>query len=229
MKLLITVEDGVSGKVTLRRDGHGHIVCDSDKVAVAAPAARESRREPKPEPAKSKPVAEVKPAKAKAAEEKPKAAEAEEKPKAADKPQKAKAGRPRRSSSLVWKPTTDAGFKGFVAKTDNGQFKLLKSKGSQWALFRERPDTNPEMLGCFKKEDLGRVAAQKAHDTPMKQRPVTEVTIVEVCPMPAGEDEDEVAAAPGKAPEDGTPAPSAELDKELMESLTRTLNALEDD
>ncbi len=226
-KLLITVEEGLSGKITLKRGPGGHIVCDdADKGAVAA--ARESK------PAKEAPSA--KPAKeaptAKPAKEAPAAKPAKEAP--AAKPTRVTANRsakPRRPTSLIWKATTDHGFTGWVAKTDGGRFKLLKKATTQWALFRERPDTKPEILGCFLKEDLGKAAAQRLHDTPAKPRPVTEETLLEACPMPGGGEPEAPAEARSEAPaaadEPATPPGDAALDAELMDSLKRTLAELE--
>jgi hypothetical protein len=235
---MITVEEGLSGKITLKRGPGGHIVCD-DADKGAATAARES----KPTKDSAKEGAAAKPAKEGAAAKPAKegAATKPAKEGAATKPAKDAAPRvaakrsakTRRPTSLIWKATTDHGFSGWVAKTDGGQFKLLKAKGSQWALFRERPDVKPEPLGCFLKEDLGKAAAQRLHDTPAKPRPVTEVTVVEACPMPA---EVEPAAAEEPAPAERREAPepveqpaNAALDAELMDSLKRTLAELEDE
>jgi hypothetical protein len=209
---MITVEEGLSGKITLKRGPGGHIVCD-DADKGAATAARES----KPTKDSAKEGAAAKPAKEGAAAKPAKegAATKPAKEGAATKPAKDAAPRvaakrsakTRRPTSLIWKATTDHGFSGWVAKTDGGQFKLLK--------------------------DLGKAAAQRLHDTPAKPRPVTEVTVVEACPMPA---EVEPAAAEEPAPAERREAPepveqpaNAALDAELMDSLKRTLAELEDE
>src|SRR5690606_29677820 len=99
------------------------------------------RTEEKPKPGK----AEDKPAKtegkqAKAddksgkTEDKPARAASSKKPPAKRKTPPAR-GRPRKS--LEWAPCVDHEYTGFVARTDAGQFKVLITKGSQWALFYE--------------------------------------------------------------------------------------------
>jgi len=190
---------------------------------------------PWPRPAKEPAAKEARTAKeqpaARAAKE-PAAARTAKEPavaRTAKDPARTKASsKPRRSTSLSWKPTTDAGFKGLVAKTEGGRFKLLKSTNSQWALFKERPDTKPEPLGCFLKEELGKAAAQKLHDTPTKPRPVTEASILEACPMPPGA-EPEVQSPAQPEPVRSEPAQSAEMDADLMDSLKKTLAELEAD
>lgn len=221
-KLMITVEEGLSGKITLKRGPGGHIVCDdADKGVTAAAAreskpARESKESAKTESAKAKePTKPTEPAAAKPARVTAK-----------------RATKPKRSTSLRWNATTDHGFTGWVAKTNGGgQFKLLRAKGSQWALFREQRGANPEPLGCYVKEDLGKAAAQRMHDTPAgKARPVTEVTVVEACPMPPGmEPEAPAEAEAPKRAEAQPPAPDAAKDAEMIESLKRTLAELEDE
>ena len=218
-KLLITVEEGLTGKVTLRRDAAGNIVCDNAHVTIEA-VARESRREPST-PAKG-----------------PKAVDAE-KPEKPEKPRKAKpkAGS-KRATSLVWKPTTDAGFTGFVARTEGGRFKLLHSKTSQWALLLERPDKSPEVLGCFPKEQAGKVEAQRLHDLPKaRARPVSEV-MLQACPLPPGSDGGEAAPTnktPARkvpasdAPASDAPPADAGTDQTLINSLKATLKELDDD
>jgi len=231
-KLLITVEEGLSGQVTLRRGQGGQIVCENADRGTTATSARTVKAEPAATRPAKEPAAPAKEPAATRAAKDPAATRAATEPAAArtTKPARAEGPtKPRRSTSLSWKPTTDAGFKGLVAKTEGGRFKLLKSTGSQWALFKERPDTKPEHLGCFVKEELGKAAAQKLHDVPTKPRPVTEASILEACPMPSG-DEPEVQRP--AAPEPARPEAeqtNADMDAELMASLKQTLAELEAD
>lgn len=248
-KLLIEVEEGLSGTVHLRRGAAGSIVCDDrgakpDLEQRAGRADRPPRTTPAAAPAAA-PAARVEAKKSDARKAEAKAevkAETKATPKAETKatpkvetPAKGatKPKKDKKPKSLAWQPTTDAGYKGFAAKTHNGaKFKLLHAKGSQWALLRERPDGEPETLGCFVKEELGRAAAQKLHDTQPKPRKITEVTVVELCPMPGGEggdDDDD-----GEVPTPPTPAasgPSSETpsDAAMFESLKNVLKELDAD
>ena len=162
--------------------------------------------------------------KAAASAEKPKAPEKEAARTTAKKT--ASAPRQRRASSLEWKPTKDAGYEGFVARSEGGQFKVLRAKGSMWALFFERVGVKAEPLGCYVTLDKGKVRAQALHDKGMpapEVQPITAVEIVQVCPAPAEtEDKPEKQEKPEAKAAD-TVSVDAGADAELMSSLASTI------
>jgi hypothetical protein len=202
-------------------------------AASAAESGKSGKQEMKAAPA------EVKAAPEPAREaEKPKAREAE-KPKASEKEvtrttaKKSTTTPRRRASSLEWKPTKDAGYEGFVARSEGGQFKVLRAKGSMWALFFERVGVKAEPLGCYMTLDKGKVRAQALHDKGMpvpEVQPITAVEIVQVCPAPA-EAEDKPAKQEKKPEKPEKPeAKAADTDSvdagaeaELMSSLASTI------
>ena len=155
----VTLQEEDSGEtVVIEQRSDGQIRCERGKSGKAG------KPETKAAPAEVKPApAEVKAAPEPARDaEKPKAREAE-KPKASEKEvtrttaKKSTTAPRRRASSLEWKPTKDTGYEGFVARSEGGQFKVLRAKGSMWALFFERVGVKAEPLGCYLTLDKGKV------------------------------------------------------------------------
>lgn len=137
----------------------------------------------------------------------------------------ASAPRQRRASSLEWKPTKDAGYEGFVARSEGGQFKVLRARGSMWALFFERVGVRAEPLGCYVTLDKGKVRAQALHDKGMpapEVQPITAVEIVQVCPAPA-DDEKPAKETPAAETKPAADAGETSADAELMSSLASTI------
>ncbi len=206
----VTLQEEDSGEtVVIEQRSDGQIRCErgkSGKETKAAPAEVKAA----PEPAREA--------------EKPKAPEKEAARTSAKKT--ASAPRQRRASSLEWKPTKDAGYEGFVARSEGGQFKVLRAKGSMWALFFERVGVKAEPLGCYVTLDKGKVRAQALHDKGMpapEVQPITAVEIVQVCPAPAEtEDKPEKQEKPEEKAAD-TVSVDAGADAELMNSLASTI------
>ena len=106
----------------------------------------------------------------------------------------------RTSSSLKWEPTEDAGYTGYSAESRGGDFVLLKTKRSLWALYFSWGRGVHVGLGCFRELKDGKVAAQKQHDEGPVPRPNGKITVEMVekaCPAPPEpEPEPPAAAAP---------------------------------
>ena len=240
-KMEVTLEDKATGEtLRLEQGPDGKVSCEEKSGKVKTkPASTEHRAE--------KPAAPPR-AETKAAAAKPESAKAAERP--GEKPSKAtnaKRSAKRKRTSLVWTPCVDHGFHGFKAPSAGGQFKLLKSSTTQWALFYELRGTDARKAGCFGKENDARVKAQALHDAgwPANESDgsVTAADLAGACPMPSNEkgEEPEVKAEKKKtaakptAPEPAptpTPAPSkseAEQDKELMGSFTGELESVLDE
>jgi hypothetical protein len=233
----VTLQEEDSGEtVVIEQRSDGQIRCERGKSGKAG------KPETKAAPAEVKPApAEVKAAPEPARDaEKPKAREAE-KPKASEKEvtrttaKKSTTAPRRRASSLEWKPTKDTGYEGFVARSEGGQFKVLRAKGSMWALFFERVGVKAEPLGCYLTLDKGKVRAQALHDKGMpapEVQPITAVEIVQVCPAPAeAEEKPEKPAKPEKSEKPEKPEAKAAdtesvdagAEAELMSSLASTI------
>lgn len=208
----VTLQEENSGEtVVIEQRSDGQIRCERGKSGKAG------KPETKTAPAEVKAAPEP-------AQEKPKTPEKEAARTTAKKT--TSAPRQRRASSLEWKPTKDAGYEGFVARSEGGQFKVLRAKGSMWALFFERVGVKSEPLGCYMTLDKGKVRAQALHDKGMpvpEVQPVTAVEIVQVCPAPAeAEDKPTKEQKPeAKAAEADTA--DAGTDAELMGSLASTI------
>lgn len=238
-KMEVTLEDKATGEtLRLEQGPDGKVSCEEkSSKAKTKPASTEHRA--------AKPAAPPK-AETKTAAAKPGPAKAAEKP--GEKPSKAtsaKRSAKRRKTSLVWTPCVDHGFHGFKAPSAGGQFKLLKSTTTQWALFYELRGTDARKAGCFGKESDARVKAQALHDAGWpgneSDGSVTAADLADACPIPTNEKEEEPemkpetkkTAAKPSAPEPApAPAPSkseAEQDKELMGSFTGELESVLDE
>lgn len=210
----VTLQEEDSGEtVVIEQRSDGQIRCERGKSSKGG-----------------KPEAKAAPAEVKSAPEPPREAEkakAPEKEAARTTAKKTTAApRQRRASSLEWKPTKDTGYEGLVARSEGGQFKVLRAKGSMWALFFERVGVKSEPLGCYMTLDKGKVRAQALHDKGMpapEVQPITAVEIVQVCPAPAeAEDKPEKREKPEAKAAD-TDSVEAGADAELMSSLASTI------
>lgn len=233
-KMEVTLEDKATGEtLRLEQGPDGKVSCE-EKSGKSKTKPTSTQHPAKPA---TPPKAETKTA---AAERGPvKAAQ-----KTGEKPSKGATARrsAKRKTSLVWTPCVDHGFHGFKAPSANGQFKLLKSSTTQWALFYELRGTDARKAGCFGKELEGKVKAQALHDAGWpgneSDGSVTAADLAGACPMPSDEKGEEPemkaetkkTAAKPSAPE---PAPQskseAEQDKELMGSFTSELDSVLDE
>ncbi len=240
LNIKVTVEDAETGEtITIRPGGDGKVVCETDKgkVKVERAANASPRGETKTRPAKAPP----RPGKDAADGEADKA-EADKADKTEGSKRKKtttrKAGgeKPtparRRRTSLKWSPVKDHDYHGFAAPASHGQYKVLKTKGSQWALFLEQKDSMPKHIGCFRKEDKAKERAQELHDGGWPESefgPVTAGQVARACPMPSGEEDDEdPPAAPATAkPAEEKPAaaPSATGDEPSIEAKDQELRS----
>jgi hypothetical protein len=234
-KMEVTLEDQATGEtLRLEQGPDGKVSCEEKGKGKAKPANTAAK------PA-AKPSTETKTSTAKP----PTAAKGA--PKKGDKPSGASTRPPpkRKATSLVWAPCVDHGFSGFKAPSAGGQFKLLKAKNTQWALFYELKGTDARKVGCFKKEVDAKVKAQALHDAgwPGSESDggVTASDLANACPSNESAEKSKMkpeqkteAKSPTPEPTP-TPAPGseAEQDKELMGSfaseLDNVLNEDEDD
>ena len=119
----------------------------------------------------------------------------------------------RTSSSLKWQPTEDTGYTGYSAESRDGEFVLLKTERSLWALYFSWGRGVHVGLGCFRELKDGRTAAQKQHDEGPVPRPNGKITaemVEKACPAPPEpEPEPPAATAPPEAAAAPTTAPFA--------------------
>lgn len=145
-----------------------------------------------------------------------KAKEATRKPPAGRRNGRAKEPR----KSLDWYPVKDHRYDGFAARSDAGLFKVLHTKGSQWALFYELKNTWPHDLGCFGKFEEGQKRAQELHDAGWPESELGSITagkIARACPAPTGvndgaTEEGEMKTAP--RPEPNQPSKKSKVTEE---------------
>lgn len=239
----VTLEESESGEtVVIEQSSDGRVTCErgkprkGERAANTPPPAAEKKVEA-PAESPAKPKAELRREKT---EDKPKGKAAARKPRAERKPSG------RRGTSLAWVPVKDHDYDGFAAPSAAGQFKVLITKGSQWALFYELKGTWPKQIGCFRKVDKAKERAQELHDAGWPESefgPVTAGQVARACPMPQGKDdgEDEEATptmkTPPKSEEKPAPPPApqsaskaeTEQDKELLGSFKTELDAVLDE
>lgn len=101
------------------------------------------------------------------------------------------------NGSLKWHPTVDAGYDGFAAKSRDGDFVVLKTERSLWALYFSWGPGAHVGLGCFRELKDARAAAQEQHDKGPVTRPNGKITpemVNKACPAP------ETAPPPPAAP-----------------------------
>ncbi|MCA9638730.1 MAG: hypothetical protein KC420_22030, partial [Myxococcales bacterium] len=110
----------------------------------------------------------------------------------------------RRRTSLEWKAVRDHEYDGFAATSGKGLYKVLITRGSQWALFYERPGAWPRHLGCFELLDRAKAKAQELHDGDggePEPEVVTAGQIAQACPAPVKSVEPPVETAAEVEPE----------------------------
>lgn len=237
-KMEVTLEDKTTGEtLRLEQGPDGKVSCEEKSGKSKTKPTSTGHRPAKPA---ASPKAETKTAAAK-----PEAAKAAQEP--GEKPSKGKSAKratKRKTTSLVWTPCIDHGFHGFKAPSAGGQFKLLKSSTTQWALFYELRGTDARKAGCFGKENDARVKAQALHDAGWpgseSDGSVTAADLADACPIPSNEkgEEPEMKTEPKKTaakPPVAEPAPppqsksEVEQDKELMGSFTSELDGVLDE
>ena len=244
-KMEVTLEDQATGEtLRLEQGPDGKVSCDEKAGKSTKPAATEDKPAAKPvaKPA-AKPSAEKKTTTAKPAPTAKPGKKKGEKPSSAS----AKATSRRKATSLVWAPCVDHGFSGFKAPSAGGQFKLLKAKNTQWALFYELKGTDARKVGCFKKEVDAKVKAQALHDAGWpgneSDGSVTAADLAGACPAnEKGENskmnrETKAESKPPTPEPQPAPAPvpepvsktEAEQDKELMGSFAAELDSVLDE
>ncbi len=212
----ITLKDDSGETVVIEQNQNGEVRCAQQSKAKESSAVRAERRsEPvKPEPAKPADPAKSEDKKAATAENPkrpkgrrgPRKSKPDSTPKAVTKPEAPK-GRP---GSLEWAPTKDSKAWGVVARSGSGQFKVLRTASSVWALFYERLDADgalaaqPEPLGCFPvdQEDKARARAQQHHDKGMAVAPIMAEAVYEMCPAPTPGSTEARQTRRGRKPKD---------------------------
>ena len=261
----VTLEESDSGEVVvIEQNSDGRITCvparggkgraansaprRGPKAAEAARAAEDEHEEadaepePEPEPVVAPRATDKRKAQAKAKSAKSAKTKPTKKPGSGDN----KPGR--RVTALEWHPVQDHNYHGFAAPSGAGQFKVLITKGSQWALFYELQGIRPKDIRCFLTENKAKKHAQELHDAGWPESefgPVTAGQVANACPAPARE---QASAPRGKrktkteAKEDAMPTteekpavtraaepPSksdAEKDEALLGSLKNELKSL---
>jgi len=250
---VVVIEQSSDGRITCvpARGGKGRAANSAPrrgpKAAEAARAAEdeheEADAEPEPEP---EPVVAPRATDKRKAQAKAKAAKSA-KTKPTKKPGTGDNKPGRRVTALEWHPVQDHNYHGFAAPSGAGQFKVLITKGSQWALFYELQGIRPKDIRCFLTEGKAKKHAQELHDAGWPESefgPVTAGQVANACPAPARE---QASAPRGKrktkteAKEDAMPTeekpavtraaepPSksdAEKDEALLGSLKNELKSL---
>ena len=180
----VTLEEADTGEtVVIEQQSDGKVRCEpgkrANKPAAERSAPREAVRERAREPER---VAETNSPPREPAAQKP-AASREGAPANEGPLDRRQANRARKTSTLEWKPTRDAGFDGFLARSGSGQFKVLYNR--VWGLFFERRNEMPERLGCYKKLPAAKEQAQRLHDRGMRESELTPEQVNTFCPPEA--------------------------------------------
>ncbi len=251
----VTLEESDSGEVVvIEQSSDGRITCvpargSKGRAANSAPRRgpkgadthEDVKPEPEPEPVVAPRATDKRKAQAKAKSAKP--AKPTKKPGNADnKPD-------RRVTALEWHPVQDHNYHGFAAPSGAGQFKVLITTGSQWALFYELQGTWPKDIRCFLSEDKAKKHAQELHDAGWPESefgPVTAGQVAAACPAP-GPHREQASAPRGKRktrteekentmptteekpasmPAEPPSKADAAKDTKLMESFNTELNSL---
>ena len=182
-KMALTLEDPATG------EAQEFEVTPSGKDCEEKSKSKPAKAESKPAKAESKPAS---PDARKAGQYAPHKSEAAANDGGKKKSVPRKPPR-RKASSLDWSPCVDHDYKGFKARSGAGQFKLLRAKNTQWALFYELAGSKARKVGCYGKEMEGKVKAQALHDEgwPASETSggVTAEDLKGACPMPSKKDE----------------------------------------
>ncbi len=238
----VTLEEEETGEtVVIEQQANGTVRCEpgkrASKPAAERPAPREASRERSREPATERsapahePVAETKSTPREPAAAKP--APREPEPANEGPPERRQANRARKTSTLEWKATRDAGYDGFFARSGSGQFKVLNN--GVWALFFERRNELPERLGCYRKLPAAKEVAQRLHDRGMRESEITPEQVNAFCPPDASMDDPpprgerkpkKEPEAPSEAPQKKPEAHSATDEEEALRSLRAQVKSL---
>jgi hypothetical protein len=164
---VVVIEQSSDGRITCvpARGGKGRAANSAPrrgpKAADAGRAAEdeheEADAEPEPEPVVAPRATDKRKAQAKAKSAKSAKTKPTKKPESGDH-------KPRRITALEWHPVQDHNYHGFAAPSGAGQFKVLITNGSQWALFYELQGTWPKDIRCFLTEGKAKKHAQELHD-----------------------------------------------------------------
>lgn len=251
----VTLEDSESGEtVVIEQSPDGRVKCEGakarrgERAANTPPAAAEAKTAREPEAKAERPKPARKRAAKEAGETGPRKPRASRKPEPKPEPEPAPAPTP--GTALEWSPVKDHEYDGFAAPSAAGQFKVLISKNSQWALFYELKGTWPKHIACFAKLDKAKLRAQELHDAGWPESefgPITAGQVARACPAPTraknkgtdkGKDEEETmkkpkaeekpTAAPPAAPPSAEPT-QAPQDKDLLTSFASDLDAVLDE
>ena len=202
----VTLEESDSGEVVvIEQSSDGRITCvparggkgrAANSAPRRAPKGADTREDVKPEP-------ELEPVVAPRATDKRKVqakAKSAKSAKSTKKPVSADNKPDRRVTALEWHPVQDHNYHGFAAPSGAGQFKVLITTGSQWALFYEFQGTWPKDIRCFLSEDKAKKHAQELHDAGWPESefgPVTAGQVAAACPAP-GPHREQASAPRGK-------------------------------
>lgn len=207
----ITLRDADSGQTVVVEQEPQHAAASSEPKAKAKePAAKDTT--PKQE-------AESKPAKDAAPKAKTAAKRSKDTAKAAATP------KPRKGSTLHWKPIRDHEYEGIGAKSGEGMFKILHAKNTQHALFYDVMGVDSQPLACFRKLENAKARAQEYHDKGVELIDRKSEQIRHTCPIDARAADDDDGAAAKTAPASGEAAKvaEAESDADYMQALESVL------
>lgn len=232
-KVEVTLEDQATGETLRLEQGPDRNISYEEKSSKTKAKPVDTEHKPA-----AKPAAKSAAKPSKASDASPAASKKAEKPRSRG----AKTASRRKATSLAWAPCVDHGFSGFKAPSAGGQFKLLKAKSTQWALFYELKGTDARKVGCFRKEVDAKVKAQALHDAGWpgnaSDGSVTADDLAGACPT---NEKEESTMKPDKKTEARSPTPEpapapaaaskaeAEQDKELMGSFTAELDSVLDE
>lgn len=229
----VTLENESGETVVIEQSPDGRVKCEPGRKAERA-ANTAPPKEPKSE---AKAAAAPKTAKPKEGARSESTAKANEKK--AKTPAKPRGKGPKKGA-LKWVPVKDHDYDGFAAASGGGQFKALIAKNTQWALFYELKGVWPKHIGCFRKVDKAKERAQELHDAGWPETefgPITAGQVARACPVPGGEEDDEMETTPKAEEKPAEPQPEpkgeaktdAERDKELMRSFSSELESVLDE
>lgn len=212
-------------KITLRDADSGQtvVVEQEPQHAEASSQAKTKAKEPGAKEATPKRDGDKKPEAEPAKEAAPKTKTAAKRSKDAAKV--AAAPKPRKGSTLHWKPIRDHEYEGIGAKSGEGMFKILHAKNTQHALFYDVMGVDSEPLACFRKLENAKTRAQEYHDKGFTLPDRKGERIRHVCPVdaPAADDVQGAAAATEPAADETPKTAEAESDADYMQALESVL------
>lgn len=207
-------------KITLRDADSGQtVVVEQEPKHTAASEAKTKAKEPAEKDAAPKKEAERGPEKEAAPKAKTAAKRSKDAAKAAATP------KPRKGSTLHWKPIRDHEYEGIGAKSGEGMFKILHAKNTQHALFYDVMGVDSQPLACFRKLENAKARAQEYHDKGVELIDRKSEQIRHTCPIDARAADDNDGAAAKTAPANGEAAKvaEAESDADYMQALESVL------